>query len=98
MQEYDRLVKLGKLRDDTYQRGIISSLGDLYDSLVKYVPPVVKTPNAVDQVGGWLNGLKPYLAVANLRTLGRMWMYPKLVTRYLEEFTYMEMLAAERQC
>lgn len=58
LQEYDRLVKLGKLRDDTYQRGIISSLGDLYDSLVKYVPPIIKAPSAIDQVGGWLNGLK----------------------------------------
>ncbi|CAI4411336.1 CDA_G0013880.mRNA.1.CDS.1 [Saccharomyces cerevisiae] len=70
LQEYDRLVKLGKLRDDTYQRGIISSLGDLYDSLVKYVPPVVKTPNAVDQVGGWLNGLKSVFSRGKPKNIG----------------------------
>lgn len=70
LQEYDRLVKLGKLRDDTYQRGIISSLGDLYDSLVKYVPPVVKTPNAVDQVSGWLNGLKSVFSRGKPKNIG----------------------------
>ncbi|SCW02824.1 LAFE_0F15082g1_1 [Lachancea fermentati] len=54
LNEYDRLIKLGKLKDDPYQRGIIKSLGALHDSLIKYQPPPVKTPNALDQVG-WRN-------------------------------------------
>lgn len=70
LQEYDKLVKLGKLRDDTYQRGIISSLGDLYDSLLRYVPPIVKTPSAVDQVGGFLNGLKSVFSRGRSRNAG----------------------------
>ncbi|KAL3231746.1 Protein AFG1 [Nakaseomyces bracarensis] len=57
LREYERLVKLGKLRDDPYQRGIISSLGHLYGSLVNYQPPEVKTPSALDQLS-ILNNLK----------------------------------------
>lgn len=46
LQEYDRLVSLGKLKDDQYQRGIISSLGELHSQLTNYKPKVVETPNA----------------------------------------------------
>ncbi|QID84488.1 ATPase [Saccharomyces pastorianus] len=71
LQEYDKLVKMGKLQDDTYQRGIISSLGELYDSLVRYVPPAVKTPNPVDQLGGWwLKGLKSVFGRGKSKNLG----------------------------
>ena len=51
LQEYDRQVKLNKLRDDQYQRGIIKSLGSLHDELVSYHPPEVKMPSALDQLG-----------------------------------------------
>lgn len=51
LQEYDRLVKIGKLRDDRYQRGIIKSLSHLHQSLTDYKPVKVKVPSAVDQVG-----------------------------------------------
>lgn len=54
LQEYDRLVKSKKLTDDPYQRGIIKSLGSLYDSLVDYRPPKIQEPNALDQLG-WRN-------------------------------------------
>ncbi|CDO94472.1 unnamed protein product [Kluyveromyces dobzhanskii CBS 2104] len=53
--EYDRLVKLGKLRDDQYQRNIIKSLGHLHESLVSYRPQPVKAPSVLDQVG-WKTG------------------------------------------
>ncbi|CCH46255.1 hypothetical protein BN7_5847 [Wickerhamomyces ciferrii] len=45
LQEYDRLVSVGKLRDDPYQRGIIASLGDLHEQLTRYQPQIVDTPN-----------------------------------------------------
>lgn len=51
LREYNRLVELQKLRNDPYQRGIIKSLGSLYDSLVDYQPAEIKTPSAVDQLG-----------------------------------------------
>ncbi|QLL30723.1 hypothetical protein HG536_0A05380 [Torulaspora globosa] len=51
LEEYDRLVKIKKLRDDPYQRGIIRSLGSLYDSLLQYSPPEIQAPDALDQVG-----------------------------------------------
>ncbi|CAM9021595.1 unnamed protein product [Wickerhamomyces anomalus] len=46
LQEYDRLVSIGKLRDDQYQRGIIKSLGDLHAQLTRYSPQIVEIPNA----------------------------------------------------
>lgn len=55
LQEYERLVKLKKLRDDPYQRSIIKSLGSLYDSLVEYKPAEIVSPDALDQVG-WKSG------------------------------------------
>lgn len=51
LEEYDRLVRINKLREDPYQRGIIRSLGSLYDSLVQYSPPEIQNPDALDQVG-----------------------------------------------
>lgn len=51
LEEYNRLVGLHKLRDDPYQRGIIKSLGSLYESLVQYRPPKIHLPDALDQVG-----------------------------------------------
>lgn len=49
--EYDRLVKIGKLRDDPYQRGIIESLSHLHTSLLSYNPSEVVPPSVLDQVG-----------------------------------------------
>lgn len=51
LQEYDRLVQAGRLKDDPLQRGVISSLGGLHQSLVTYQPPQVKDPNALSQIG-----------------------------------------------
>lgn len=51
LEQYNRLVNSKKLRNDPYQQGIIKSLGSLYDALVEYQPPAIKTPSAVDQVG-----------------------------------------------
>lgn len=55
LSKYDELVKLGKLRDDPYQRSIIKSLGHLHDSLVSYNPEPVQPPSVLDQVG-WKTG------------------------------------------
>lgn len=51
LEEYNRLVGVNRLRDDPYQRGIIKSLGSLYESLVNYSPPEIRTPVALDQIG-----------------------------------------------
>lgn len=51
LKEYNRLVKLNRLRDDPYQRAVIKSLGSLYDSLMKYEPPKIKEARALDQIG-----------------------------------------------
>lgn len=45
LQQYDYLVGAGKLRDDPYQRKIISNLGDLHTSLVNYKPKKVQIPD-----------------------------------------------------
>lgn len=45
LDEYNRLVKIGRLRDDPFQRGIIASMGELHESLVKYRPPRVTAPD-----------------------------------------------------
>ncbi|KAH3685560.1 hypothetical protein WICPIJ_003461 [Wickerhamomyces pijperi] len=37
--EYERLVSLGKIRSDPYQRGIISNLSSLHQHLKTYTPP-----------------------------------------------------------
>ena len=39
VEEYDLQVKLGKLRDDPFQRNILKSMNDLYADLVAYQPP-----------------------------------------------------------
>lgn len=39
LQEYNHLVETEKLRNDDYQRKIISSLGNLHDELKSYNPP-----------------------------------------------------------
>ncbi|CAJ2512438.1 Uu.00g054530.m01.CDS01 [Anthostomella pinea] len=42
IQEYDRRVAAGRLREDEHQRGIIQSLQHLHDELIQYrAPPVV---------------------------------------------------------
>lgn len=51
LQEYKRLVKSNKLRDDSYQGTIIKSLGTLYDALDKYNPPKIRVAKIKDQVG-----------------------------------------------
>lgn len=55
IQEYDLKVKEGKLRDDKYQRSIISNLSILHESLVNYKPPSVPTPS--------IDSLKPKVGV-----------------------------------
>ncbi|ONH65422.1 Protein AFG1 [Cyberlindnera fabianii] len=46
--EYDSLVSKGKLRDDPYQRKIISNLGSLHKHLCDYTPPKVEIPDIDD--------------------------------------------------
>lgn len=49
LDEYNRLVKLGQLRSDPYQEGIIKSLSQLYNSLITYHPPAVPKASMKDQ-------------------------------------------------
>ncbi|AMD22499.1 HHL271Wp [Eremothecium sinecaudum] len=51
IKEYQRLVQIGDLRDDPYQRRVINSLSYLHESLRKYNPPEVRRQNPLDQVG-----------------------------------------------
>ncbi|KAI1432206.1 AFG1-like ATPase [Xylaria sp. CBS 124048] len=51
IQEYDRRVAAGRLREDQHQRGIIQSLQNLRDELVQYHPKPVVRPT--------LESLKP---------------------------------------
>lgn len=90
LKEYKRLVKIGTLRDDEYQKGIISSLGHLYDSLVNYKPPEVKTPSALDQLS-LMNSLK-----SKLDSLVRA--PPRMFLRYQRVYIYMVMLDVVKQC
>lgn len=48
--EYDRLISLGKLKDDPNQRTIIKSLSHLHESLGHYQPSKIRLPNALDQL------------------------------------------------
>jgi protein AFG1 len=59
LEEYNRLARLGKLKDDPYQRKIISSLGQLHSDLVNYKPPEVEVPdvNASQNNGGFFSKL-----------------------------------------
>ncbi|AOA60777.1 Chaperone [Komagataella phaffii CBS 7435] len=45
LQRYDELVGNGKLRDDEFQRGIISNLEGLHSQLNQYHPPKVEAPD-----------------------------------------------------
>ncbi|KAI5816852.1 AFG1-like ATPase-domain-containing protein [Pyronema omphalodes] len=42
--QYDKWVAEGKLRDDSYQRGIVKSLQKLHDQLAHYNPPKIVHP------------------------------------------------------
>lgn len=48
IEEYDHRVQIGRLRDDTYQRKIISSMSDLHNRLAGYTPPPVELPDVDD--------------------------------------------------
>ncbi|ESW99691.1 hypothetical protein KL918_001376 [Ogataea parapolymorpha] len=48
LQRYDHLVAQHRLKDDAYQRGILSSLEGLYSELVRYQPPKVDEPDIRD--------------------------------------------------
>ncbi|KAJ0167726.1 Protein AFG1 [Colletotrichum tanaceti] len=64
IQEYDRRVDTGILRNDEHQRGIIQSLQHLHDELVKYHAPEVVHPTleslkpAKSMFGSWFGGGK----------------------------------------
>ncbi|TVY43949.1 Protein AFG1 [Lachnellula occidentalis] len=51
MEEYNKRVKSGRLRDDEHQRGIIESLQNLHDELRNYTAPAIVHPT--------LESLKP---------------------------------------
>ncbi|KAK2059234.1 AFG1-like ATPase [Colletotrichum caudatum] len=64
LQEYDRRVDTGVLRNDEHQRGIIQSLQHLHDELVNYDAPEVVHPTleslkpAKSMFGSWFGGGK----------------------------------------
>ncbi|OJJ46403.1 hypothetical protein ASPZODRAFT_132505 [Penicilliopsis zonata CBS 506.65] len=45
LHEYNRRVAEGRLRDDSYQRGLIQNLQNLYEALTTYHPPRVVHPS-----------------------------------------------------
>ncbi|KAK9468706.1 ATPase [Lipomyces arxii] len=45
LQQYDFLVAKGQIRDDPFQRGIVSLLKTLHDGIVSYMPPPVVYPS-----------------------------------------------------
>lgn len=42
LQEYDTQIKLGRLRDDPFQRSVLSSLGKFHEALTSYYAPVLE--------------------------------------------------------
>ncbi|KAK6200957.1 ATPase [Scheffersomyces amazonensis] len=44
IEEYDKQIKSGRLRDDPYQRKIISNLSLLHEKLLDYHPPEIQAP------------------------------------------------------
>ncbi|KAF4845713.1 Protein AFG1 [Colletotrichum siamense] len=69
IQEYDRRVDNGILRNDEHQRGIIQSLQHLHDELVNYQAPAVVHPTldslkpAKSVFGSWFGGGKAQAAI-----------------------------------
>lgn len=65
LQEYDRRVEAGVLRNDEHQRGIIESLQSLHNELAKYKAPAVVHPTleslkpAKSLLGSLFGGGKP---------------------------------------
>lgn len=45
LEEYNNKVESGRLRDDPYQRKIITNLSLLHEKLKDYAPPTVETPD-----------------------------------------------------
>lgn len=45
LELYDRRVVEGRLRNDEFQRGILTSVQDLYEKLTQYKPPKVAKPD-----------------------------------------------------
>ncbi|KAI2467135.1 AFG1-like ATPase-domain-containing protein [Annulohypoxylon bovei var. microspora] len=70
IQEYDRRVKEGRLREDQHQRGIIQSLQNLHEDLVHYRARPVVHPN--------LDSLKPTKSLFS-------WFGPKPGTGAIQE-------------
>lgn len=61
IQEYDRRVAEGRLREDEHQRGIIQSLQHLHDELVNYqarpvVHPTLESLKPQTSLFGWFGG------------------------------------------
>lgn len=58
IEEYEYKIKEGKLRDDPYQRKIITNLSLLHGKLNGYEPPKVETPS--------INSLKPKVGILKI--------------------------------
>ncbi|KAK9355693.1 AFG1-like ATPase-domain-containing protein [Lipomyces doorenjongii] len=48
LEQYDYLVAMGQLRDDSFQRGIVSLLVDLHSAIKNYHPPPIEYPSIDD--------------------------------------------------
>ncbi|CAI5759365.1 unnamed protein product [Candida verbasci] len=55
---YNLRVEQGKLKDDKYQRKIISSLSTLHEKLSHYTPPEIETPT--------IDSLKPKIGISKI--------------------------------
>ncbi|KAK7206569.1 AFG1-like ATPase-domain-containing protein [Myxozyma melibiosi] len=63
LEQYDYLVGKGLLRDDSFQRGIVSLLVELHDGISKYHPPPVEYPD--------IESLKPKKGLFKLFSRGK---------------------------
>lgn len=60
LQEYDKQVKLGKLKNDPFQRSILTSLTTFYQDLTSYYSPELKTITMnkfISESPGWTTNL-----------------------------------------
>lgn len=73
LQEYDTQIKLGKLRDDPFQRSILTSLSRFHKDLINYYAPELSSPSInsfnKSKTANWMSRLLNKLKVFNHSTI-----------------------------
>lgn len=67
LQEYDTQIKLGKLRDDPFQRSVLSSLGKFHKALMSYRPPVLVPLNELKPPSWTSNVINKFSFLGNIK-------------------------------